>query len=117
MLTSLGRTDGCEVKRAGGVNNNREKCNAKLPQEISRKHQRMMTLQKVLAEPVNTEQDLARLNRQREILDCDVKVLQEKIQSKYGNQGDLQLRQQTSIAKQVREHHTRSAHQRSMKCS
>lgn len=48
-------------------------------------------------------QDLARLNQQRERLDGDVKVLQEKISEKnpYGDKADLQVRQQANIAKQV----------------
>mmetsp|Transcript_44855 Transcript_44855/g.85746 ORF Transcript_44855/g.85746 Transcript_44855/m.85746 type:complete len:435 (-) Transcript_44855:307-1611(-) len=81
----------------------RVKFSDKIPAEIKKKHERMMTIQKVLAEPVNSEQDLARLNQQRERLDGDVKVLQEKISEKnpYGDKADLQVRQQANIAKQV----------------
>ena len=55
----------------------------------------------VLADPVTSEADLARLDQQRIRLDTDSKVLQEKIQNKAGDQGDLQMRQQASIAKSV----------------
>lgn len=55
----------------------------------------------MLADPVTSEADLARLDQQRIRLDTDTKVLQEKLQNKAGDQGDLQMRQQATIAKSV----------------
>mmetsp|Transcript_38618 Transcript_38618/g.46742 ORF Transcript_38618/g.46742 Transcript_38618/m.46742 type:complete len:696 (+) Transcript_38618:167-2254(+) len=86
------------------TSSNRYRVNEKLPKEMEKKQQRILTLQKVLAEPVNTESDLARLHRQREQLDSEVKALQEKANSTknpYGDKADLQLRQQAQIQKSV----------------
>lgn len=79
----------------------RERLHTTLPAEIRRKQLKLNALQKVLADPVTSEADLARLDQQRIRLDTDTKILHEKVHSKAGDQGDLQMRQQLGAAKSV----------------
>mmetsp|Transcript_34028 Transcript_34028/g.47153 ORF Transcript_34028/g.47153 Transcript_34028/m.47153 type:complete len:678 (+) Transcript_34028:128-2161(+) len=86
------------------TNQNRFRYQEKIPKEIQKKKERLLAAQKVLAEPVNTEADLQRLSRQREMLDTEVKALvdrQARTKHAQGDKTDLQLSQQTSFAKQV----------------
>eukprot|EP00959_Pyramimonas_sp_CCMP1952_P313297 6557693-Pyramimonas_sp.AAC.1 len=63
-----------------------------------------MTVQKVLQEPMNSESDLAGLFQQKAMLDREVKSIIDKqsvTRQAGGGQADLQLKQQSQIAKSV----------------
>eukprot|EP00976_Prorocentrum_cordatum_P067701 1178855-Prorocentrum_minimum.AAC.2 len=86
------------------VNKNRYLYNEKIPKDIQNKKARIMTVQKVLQEPMNSESDLAGLFQQKAMLDREVKSIIDKqsvTRQAGGGQADLQLKQQSQIAKSV----------------